>query len=172
MSSGVLSNLTVLVVDDEEPIRELICGILDTFGIRKIRQASDGLVAFKDMQSHAPDAVITDLEMKPIDGLAFTRAVRTDPDCPVPDVPILMVTGHCEKHHVEEARDAGVTEFIAMPVTANTIAERLTSAIEKPRSFVRARNFVGPERRRRQLPLVSTASRRASDLGHEALATA
>ncbi|MCZ6454569.1 MAG: response regulator [Alphaproteobacteria bacterium] len=172
MSSGVISNLTVLVVDDEEPIRELICGILDSFGIRKIRQASDGLVAFKDMQSHAPDAVITDLEMKPIDGLAFTRAVRTDPDCPVPDVPILMVTGHCEKHHVEEARDAGVTEFIAMPVTANTIAERLTSAIEKPRSFVRARNFVGPERRRRQLPLVSTASRRASDLGHEALATA
>lgn len=172
MSSGVLSNLTVLVVDDEEPIRELICGILDSFGIRKIRQASDGLVAFKDMQSHAPDAVITDLEMKPIDGLEFTRAVRTDPDCPVPDVPILMVTGHCEKHHVEEARDAGVTEFIAMPVTANTIAERLTSAIEKPRSFVRARNFVGPERRRRQLPLVSTASRRASDLGHEAPATA
>ena len=172
MSSGVLSNLTVLVVDDEEPIRELICGILDSFGIRKIRQASDGLVAFKDMQSHAPDAVITDLEMKPVDGLAFTRAVRTDPDCPVPDVPILMVTGHCEKHHVEEARDAGVTEFIAMPVTANTIAERLTSAIEKPRSFVRARNFVGPERRRRQLPLVSTASRRASDLGHEAPATA
>lgn len=172
MSSGVLSNLTVLVVDDEEPIRELICGILDSFGIRKIRQATDGLVAFKDMQSHAPDAVITDLEMKPVDGLAFTRAVRTDPDCPVPDVPILMVTGHCEKHHVEEARDAGVTEFIAMPVTANTIAERLTSAIEKPRSFVRACNFVGPERRRRQLPLVSTASRRASDLGHEAPATA
>ncbi len=172
MSSGVLSNLTVLVVDDEEPIRELICGILDSFGIRKIRQASDGLVAFKDMQSHAPDAVITDLEMKPVDGLAFTRAVRTDPDCPVPDVPILMVTGHCEKHQVEEARDAGVTEFIAMPVTANTIAERLTSAIEKPRAFVRARNFVGPERRRRQLPLVSTASRRASDLRREAPATA
>ncbi len=172
MSSGVLSNLTVLVVDDEEPIRELICGILDSFGIRKIRQATDGLVAFKDMQSHAPDAIITDLEMKPVDGLAFTRAVRTDPDCPVPDVPILMVTGHCEKHHVEEARDAGVTEFIAMPVTANTIAERLTSAIEKPRSFVRARNFVGPERRRRQLPLVSTASRRASDLELEAPATA
>ncbi len=172
MSSGVLSNLTVLVVDDEEPIRELICGILDSFGVRKIRQAADGLVAFKDMQSHEPDAVITDLEMKPVDGLAFTRAVRTDPDCPVPDVPILMVTGHCEKHHVEEARDAGVTEFIAMPVTANTIAERLTSAIEKPRAFVRARNFVGPERRRRQLPLVSTASRRASDLGSAASATA
>ncbi len=172
MSSGVISNLTVLVVDDEEPIRELICGILDSFGIRKVRQAADGLVAFKDMQSHAPDAVITDLEMKPIDGLAFTRAVRTDPDCPVPDVPILMVTGHCEKHHVEAARDAGVTEFIAMPVTANTIAERLRSAIEKPRAFVRARNFVGPERRRRQLPLVSTASRRASDLGRAAPAAA
>jgi len=168
MSAGVLSDLTVLVVDDKEPIRELICGILETFGVRKIRQASDGRGAFRDMQLHAPDAVITDLMMQPVDGLAFTRSVRTDPSCPAPDVPILMVTGHCEKHHVEEARDAGVTDFIAMPVTANTIAERLTSAIQRPREFVRARAFVGPDRRRRQLPMVSSASRRESDRSHAA----
>ncbi|MFT5180260.1 MAG: two-component system chemotaxis response regulator CheY [Alphaproteobacteria bacterium] len=172
MSTGVLSDLTVLVVDDEEPIRELICGILDTFGVRKVRQATDGLGAFRDMKSHAPDAVITDLMMKPVDGLEFTRAVRTDPNCPVPDVPILMVTGHCEKHHVEEARDAGVTEFLAMPVTANSIAERLTSAIQRPRPFVRVRTFVGPERRRRQLPIVSAATRRASDRAQHAQAAA
>ncbi|NKB48665.1 MAG: response regulator [Alphaproteobacteria bacterium] len=152
-----------MVVDDEEPIRELICGILDTFGVEKVRQAADGLGAFRDMQLHKPDAVITDLMMKPVDGLEFTRAVRTDPTSPVPDVPILMVTGHCEKRHVEEARDAGVTEFLAMPVTANTIAERLTSAIKRPREFVRARTFVGPERRRRQLPIVKSIGRRASD---------
>jgi CheY-like chemotaxis protein len=163
MSAEVLSDLTVLVVDDEEPIRELICGILDNFGVRNVRQATDGLGAFRDMHAHRPDAVITDLMMKPVDGLAFTRAVRTDPDSPVPDVPILMVTGHCEKHHVEEARDAGVTEFLAMPVTANSIAERLTSAIQRPRDFIRARSFVGPERRRRQLPMVAQAARRASD---------
>lgn len=163
MSAGVLSDLTVLVVDDEEPIRELICGILDTFGVQKVRQAADGQGAFRDMQAHAPDAVITDLMMKPVDGLEFTRAVRTDPKSPVPDVPILMVTGHCEKHHVEEARDAGVTEFLAMPVTANSIAERLTSAIQSPREFVRARTFVGPERRRRQLPIVKSVGRRAAD---------
>ncbi len=172
MSTGVLSDLTVLVVDDEEPIRNLICGILDTFGVRKVRQATDGLGALRDMKLHAPDAVITDLDMKPVDGLAFTRAVRTDPNCPVPDVPILMVTGHCEKHHVEEARDAGVTEFLAMPVTANAIAERLTSAIQRPRAFVRARSFVGPERRRRQLPVVSSASRRVSDRLQKAQAAA
>lgn len=163
MSAGVLSKLTVLVVDDEEPIRDLICGILENSGVRKIRQAADGRGAFRDMRAHAPDAVITDFEMKPIDGLAFTRTVRTDPDSPVPDVPILMVTGHCEKHHVEEARDAGVTEFLAMPVTANAIAERLTSAVQRPRAFVRARNFVGPERRRRQLPVVAAARRREMD---------
>ena len=163
MSAGVLSNLTVLVVDDEEPIRELICGILENFGVQKIRRANDGRGAFRDMQTHAPDAVITDFEMKPVDGLAFTRAVRTDPNSPAPDVPILMVTGHCEKHHVEEARDAGVTEFLALPVTANSIAERLTSAIQRPRPFVRARSFVGPERRRRQLPVVVAARRREND---------
>jgi CheY-like chemotaxis protein len=163
MPPGVLSNLTVLVVDDKEPIRELICGILENFGVSDVREAADGNGAFKDMQSHAPDAVITDLMMQPVDGLSFTRSVRTDPGCPVPDVPILMVTGHSEKRHVEEARDAGVTDFIAMPVTANTIAERLTSAVQRPRDFVRARAFVGPDRRRRQLPLVETAKRRESD---------
>lgn len=163
MAAGVLSNLTVLVVDDKEPIRELICGILENFGVPDVREAADGNSAFQDMQSHAPDAVITDLKMQPIDGLSFTRSVRTDPASPVPNVPILMVTGHCEKRHVEEARDAGVTDFIAMPVTANTIAERLTSAIQRPREFVRARAFVGPDRRRRQLPLVETAKRRESD---------
>ena len=163
MSAGVLSNLTVLVVDDDEPIRDMICGILENFGVQKVRQAADGRSAFRDMQTHAPDAVITDFEMKPVDGLAFTRAVRTDPNSPAPDVPILMVTGHCEKHHVEQARDAGVTEFLAMPVTANSIAERLTSAIQRPRAFVRARSFVGPERRRRQLPVVAAARRREKD---------
>ena len=168
MSAEVLSDLTVLVVDDKEPIRELICGILETFGVRNIRQASDGLVAFKDMRAHAPDAVITDLKMRPIDGLTFTRSVRTDPASPAPDVPILMVTGHSEKHHVEEARDAGVTEFLAMPVTANAVAERLTSAIQQPRSFVRSHAFVGPDRRRRQLPIVSSVSRRMSDQAGDA----
>ncbi len=170
MSAGVLSKLTVLVVDDKEPIRELICGILETFGVHKVLQAVDGLGAFKDMQTHTPDAVITDLMMKPVDGLEFTRAVRTDPASPAPDVPILMVTGHSKKHHVEEARDAGVTEFLAMPVTANAIAERLTSAVQRPRSFVRSRAFIGPDRRRRQLPVVRSVRRRANDWSHDELA--
>ena len=168
MAAGVLSNLSVLVVDDKEPIRELICAILENFGVPDVRQAADANSAFRDLQAHTPDAVITDLKMQPIDGLAFTRSVRTDPDSPAPNVPILMVTGHCEKHHVEEARDAGVTDFIAMPVTSNTIAERLTSAIQRPREFVRARAFVGPDRRRRQLPMVASASRRASDWTRDA----
>ena len=92
MAAGVMSNLTVLVVDDKEPIRELICGILDTFGVGKVREASDGLGAFRDMKAHMPDAVITDLTMQPVDGLTFTRTVRTDPASPAPDVPILMIT--------------------------------------------------------------------------------
>ncbi len=163
MTATTLSNLTVLVVDDKDPIRELICGILETFGVPNIREASDGAGALADMKTQVPDAVIADLKMQPVDGLSFTRAVRTDPASPAPDVPILMITGHSEKRHVEEARDAGVTDFLAMPVTANTVAQRLATAIEKPREFIRARSFVGPERRRRQLPVVASARRRASD---------
>ena len=163
MSASVLSDLTILVVDDKEPIRDLICGILHNFGIANVREAADGLGAFRDMRAVPPDAIITDLKMRPIDGLAFTRSVRRDADSPAPEVPIVMITGNSEKHHVVAARDAGVTEFLAMPVTANAIAERITSAVRRPRPFVRAQHFVGPDRRRRQLPVVASARRRVSD---------
>ena len=59
--------------------------------------------------------------MKPMDGLEFTRRVRNDEHSPNPFVPIIMITGHTEKYRVEAARDAGVTEFLAKPITAQNL---------------------------------------------------
>ena len=59
-----------------------------------------------------------------------------------------MITGHTEKHRVEAARDAGVTEFLAKPITAHNLFSRIAEIVERPRAFVRCDSYFGPDRRR------------------------
>ena len=89
--------------------------------------------------------------------------LRDDPTHPATHVPVMMITGFAEKHHVEAARDAGVTEFLAKPVTVDGVEARLRSVIENPRQFIRSKSFVGHDRRRRQVPVPDDAKRRAED---------
>jgi len=102
------------------------------------------------MRDKSPDLVLTDLSMKPVDGITFTREVRTAHDSPNPYVPIIMITGHTERRKVEAARDAGVTEFLAKPITAQGLILRIAEIVERPRAFVRCDGYFGPDRRRRK----------------------
>ena len=60
-----------------------------------------------------------------------------------------MLTGHTHIDHVRQARDAGINEFIAKPVSVKTMMTRLVAVIEHPRPFVRTKSYFGPCRRRR-----------------------
>ena len=109
------------------------------------------------------DLVLCDLAMKPMDGLEFSRDVRTGEDSPNPFVPIIMITGHTERHHVEAARDAGVTEFLAKPITAHSLFSRIAEIVERPRAFVRSETYFGPDRRRKALDNYAGPWRRHDD---------
>ncbi len=76
-----------------------------------------------------------------------------------------MLTGYAERSLVMEARDAGVTEFIAKPLTAQALVNRLGAVIFKPRPFVRTSSYFGPDRRRRDDPNYDGPLRRSDDLG-------
>jgi DNA-binding response OmpR family regulator len=101
--------------------------------------------------------------MFPLDGVEFTRLVRTSPDSPNPFLPIIMMTGHSERSRVYEARDAGVTEFIVKPITAKAVLDRLNAVIMRPRPFIKADGYIGPCRRRRDTPDYAGPYRRGSD---------
>jgi FixJ family two-component response regulator len=59
-----------------------------------------------------------------------------------------MLTGYTEIERVMEARDSGITEFLAKPISARTLYSRLCSVVDQPRSFVNSEEFAGPDRRR------------------------
>ena len=163
MSDSSISDLCVLIVDDNDHMRRLLRSILESLGIRSIRDVENGMVALNESRVNLPDVIITDMMMSPVDGLEFSRMLRDDPTHPATHVPVMMITGFAEKHHVEAARDAGVTEFLAKPVTVDGVEARLRSVIENPRQFIRSKSFVGHDRRRRQVPLPDDAKRRAED---------
>src|SRR6202012_4809402 len=118
---------------------------------------------FTELCARNPDLVLTDLSMAPTDGIHLTKQIRTSGTSPNPYVPIIMVTGHPEKPRVEAARDAGVTEFLAKPITVQNLMARLTEIVERPRPFVRCDNYFGPERRRRRLDSYRGPWRRKED---------
>ncbi len=143
-----LSNLNFLVVDDNKNMRLLVIQVLRALGIRNVKEADDGADALKTLKTFPTDIVICDWNMEPLDGLDFTRMVRTASDSPNPFVPIIMLTGHTEMNRVEEARDAGVHEFLAKPISAKSLYQRIVSVIEISRHFIRTSNYTGPDRRR------------------------
>ncbi len=144
-----LSGITVLVVDDNYPMLNLLKAMLIKFGVGKVVVATNGDAAFKKYCTNKPDVVISDWMMNPTDGLTLADNIRNNKSSPNPYVPFILMTGFSEEHRVVHARDTGITEFLLKPFSAADLYKRLVTIIEAPRQFVKSEDFFGPDRRRR-----------------------
>jgi CheY-like chemotaxis protein len=158
-----LESLRVLLVDDNQHMRAIVMTVLHGVGVGQVKEARDGSEALEMLRDFPADMAIVDFQMFPIDGVEFTRLVRNSSDSANPYLPIVMMTGHSEKSRVMEARDAGVTEFVAKPVTAKAVLDRINAVIFHPRPFIKSPDYFGPERRRRQDPTYPGPWRRSTD---------
>ncbi len=148
MSGYRFDRLKVLVIDDNAHMRKLVVTILQAFGTVQIYEAADAQHAWAIARETNPDVVFVDWMLEGMNGLEFVRMMRTSPASPNPFVPIIMLTGYTQIDHVIQARDAGVNEFLAKPVSVKAILSRLISVIEHPRPYVRTKVYFGPCRRR------------------------
>ena len=145
---AALEALQVLLVDDNQHMRTIAGAILKSAGIRRIHEVDDGAEALKALNQLPVDLAIVDFNMFPLDGVEFTRMVRNSPDSGNPYLPIIMMTGHSERTRVQEARDAGVTEFVVKPITPKAMLDRIHAVIFHPRPYVKSEDYFGPCRRR------------------------
>lgn len=142
--------LSILIVDDNNFCCQTISQMCSGFGFEKIVKTTDATDALQILKTNTFDFIVCDYNMKPLDGVEFTRFVRAAPDSPNPYVAIVMLTGNTEQQCVMRAREAGVTEFVAKPVSAHQLLSRFVHIIENPRLFVQGKRFTGPDRRRRK----------------------
>ena len=88
-----IAALKVLVVDDDHYMRKVVRTMLMAIGVKAVYEAPDGAAGLDAIRQHNPDLVIVDWEMPMIDGAQFVRMVRAPGEFPVPDVPIIMLSG-------------------------------------------------------------------------------
>jgi two-component system chemotaxis response regulator CheY len=167
MSGGAFDHLKALVVEDNQHMRTLLRSLLNALGITLVYEATNGEDAFALLRDRQPDLIFSDLSMSPMDGLAFAREVRMSKSSPNPYIPIIMVTGHTERHRIEAARDAGVTEVLAKPITAGSLYQRIGEIVDRPRAFVKASNYFGPDRRRLRVADYPGPFRRREDFEND-----
>ena len=148
MPSVDFASLAVLIVDDNRHMRTVVRTILEAMGIKQIREAADGADALQKFALFPADLIICDRVMQPMDGVELVQRVRTGAESPNPYVPIIMLTAHTEVARIVEARNAGVHEVLAKPISAKALAERIAALFENPRPFIRSAAYFGPTQRR------------------------
>ncbi|MBL4691867.1 MAG: response regulator, partial [Magnetovibrio sp.] len=107
MSKVDITQINLLIVEDNVHFRMLMRSILQALGVSNLEEAQDGLEALELLETQSPDLVIVDWKMEGIDGVEFVKHIRSL-DGPNRFVPIIMVTGYTETSLKTKARDAGV----------------------------------------------------------------
>lgn len=161
----MMERLKVLVVDDNHHMVNIVKTIMRGFGVKDFYDARDAAEGFNIVRADNLDLVITDYAMEEMDGCAFTRLLRSSEESPNHYIPIVMLTAYSERSKVEAARDAGVTEFCAKPVTATELYRKVVAVINTPRSFVRTSVYFGPDRRRKKNDAYKGKERRENLFG-------
>jgi CheY-like chemotaxis protein len=140
--------LRFLMIDDNAHMRRIMRTLLHSFGAREVYEAEDGATGLEAFTQYVPDIVIVDWAMPIFDGLELTQMIRQPGANANPYVAIIMLTGHSEKNRVTSARDAGITEFLAKPISAKGLYQRIMNVVANPRPFIKTKTYFGPDRRR------------------------
>ncbi len=159
-----LERLSILLVEDNLYIRDILESVLKQLGFGWVATARNGQEAIEFLQIAGKtqgqaaglmnvDMILCDLLMSPINGLLLLRWVRMQKESANRFMPFIMISGAADKEYVEAARDLGVTEFVAKPFSAQSVLDRVIKVIEQPRQFVTCSTYFGPDRRRRNGPV-------------------
>lgn len=145
-----LSQIRFLLIDPNPVSLELTSDVLAMMGARLIRKLAATDKAVEALQRDPFDIVITEWNTTPMTGLELIEFIRTSRMSPNRLMPILLMTARSEEEYVVQARDRGITEFLAKPFTVESLFRRLVSIIVFPRPFIDSDIYFGPDRRRRK----------------------
>jgi len=121
---------TILVVDDEELIRNLVVTFLSKLGHSCIT-AIDGVDALGKMKGNKLDAVITDIKMPNMDGIILTREISRQ----YPELPVMVMTAFDEEYSAGIAISVGAREFIKKPFSLDEFAIRIHKMINDSKTI-------------------------------------
>lgn len=129
MSSQNISQLKILIIDDQSESRSLLRGMLNELGITQVFEAPDGRVGLEFMDSAVDyiDLIMCDWNMPSMTGIEFLRQVRSTGA----KTPFMMITGRSDQSSVIEAKTFGVDGYIRKPYSATQIEAKLRVMVQR-----------------------------------------
>ena len=128
-----MSAPTVLVVDDEPPILDLVRGYLEREGFT-VHTVGDGLAAVEQVRTDKPDVVVLDLMLPGIDGIEVCRQIRT-----FSDAYVLMLTARAEEIDRIVGLSVGADDYLVKPFSPRELVARVKALLRRPRARCRHR---------------------------------
>jgi CheY-like chemotaxis protein len=143
------AGLRILVADQNMFERRVVSQICRGFEVRNVVDVADGTEALDMMKTQRFDLVFCDVSLRGMSGLDLARQIRSDAAILDRQVPIILLTSQTQYAKIVAARDSGVTEIVAKPISPKLLQDRIVYVFQQPRPFVEAASYVGPSRRRR-----------------------
>ncbi len=119
------SETTVLVVDDEPMVREVLQRYLEAGGF-SVRTAADGLQALDEVADHGPDLIVLDLMLPKLDGYEVFRRVRA-----THVTPVIMLTARGEETDRLVGLDLGADDYVTKPFSPREVVARVRAVLRR-----------------------------------------
>lgn len=116
---------TVLVVDDEPMVREVVARYLELDGVG-VHEAADGTEAEEWLATNRPDLVVLDLMLPGVDGLTILRRLRAEGD-----VPVILLTARAEEIDRILGLELGADDYVVKPFSPRELAARVRTVLRR-----------------------------------------
>jgi DNA-binding response OmpR family regulator len=165
--------VTALLIDRSHYCRSLVAQMLRGFGMQAIISCESGAEAQEQLRTSHIDLCLVEADLPDMSGADLIRWMRREQKDPLRFVPIIVLSGYTQRRMLSANRDAGANLLLKKPLSAQAIFDRIAWVARTSRSFIETGNYVGPDRRFRQIvPPDKTYKREddnASNIGSESL---
>jgi two-component system chemotaxis response regulator CheY len=127
-----MSKPRVLVVDDDNLMRQILKAILNEEGYQVVGEARDGAMALQLVDRHRPELVCLDINMPGLSGLDVLKQIQST----LPETKVVMITGDASMATVRDAVGFGALGYIIKPFNASKVANSLKAALKGPSDSV------------------------------------
>lgn len=142
-----LGGISLLVVNDNEFVRTYLERLFAIMRVGSLMTCANPRSARAEIATVRPDIVVIDLDLTGVDGLDLLREIRSGGAGIPNDIGVLVASAFMDRDYVMSARAAGANWVLVKPLTFRRLYEGLVHVIMDDRPFIRASDYVGPDRR-------------------------